>query len=100
MLTVAEKDSLLEMLASPVQGQAQAGQRPPTFGMVKVATLIAYRDKTDEEIQAELKLYSVRKTEALQKRRNDLAAALTTLDAQLASVKPVEEVLPKDVPQG
>jgi hypothetical protein len=68
--------------------------------MVKVATLIAYRDKTDEEIQAELKLYSVRKTEALQKRRNDLAAALTTLDAQLASVKPVEEVLPKDVPQG
>jgi len=103
-LTTEEKNKMLEMLASPVQGQAQQGARPPMFGMIKIETLVQYRDKSDEEILAELKVYSTRKQEALQKRRNDLAAALTTLDAQLASVKSVEpkeeELLPKDVPQG
>ena len=86
---------MLEMLANPVQGQAQAGQRPPMFGMVKINTLVEYRGKSDEEIRAELALFDVRKKEALQKRRDELVKALASVDAQLN----VEEVKAEAVEQ-
>jgi hypothetical protein len=82
-LTIEEKNKMLEMLANPIRGQAQTGVTPQTFGMVKVSTLIQYREKPDEEIRAELELFTVRKRQAIQKQLDLIEANRIKLLAQL-----------------
>ena len=85
-LTREELDRALEMMASPVQGQAQAGARPPMFGMVKLSDLKALREKTDEVVRAELALYDVKKKEAIQKQLAQIEQNKLKMEAELAKL--------------
>lgn len=89
MLTLAEKNKMLEMLANPVQGQAQAGHRPPVFGMVRIDALVQYRDKSDEAIRAELAVYDAKKKEAIEKQLAQIEASKARMEAELAKLTPV-----------
>jgi len=89
MLTLEEKNKMLEMLANPVQGQAPVGQRPPMFGMVKIETLVEYRSKTDEIIRAELALYDLKKKEAIEKQLEQINANKARMEQELAKLTQV-----------
>ena len=84
VLTLQEKDLMLEMLSAPATLPQQAGQPIQRIGVVSIAKLIEYRSKDNDVIRAELVVYSDKKKKMLQDALIKAQKQVADINAQLS----------------